>query len=314
MVDEGNQTTARLRQPVISRAITPNQPIDEQDLEFALARLVGDDPTLRIRADPATRQVVLSGTDEAHLEASVARLVRASGVPFTAGTPTAAYRQTIAKPAQIETRYIRQTGGRGKYALITMRFEPLTQERCAEWARRRTEEGQEPDPDNRYFLDACGGVLPDICLANAEVGFRLACSRGVRHGFPCVDLLATVVGGNYHLVDGDYWTAFRLAAFECTRDAQLEAGVTLLEPIMRVTAEAAEPHLDELAWDLERRRGVVLDFGLDRGRCWIAALVPMASLLGYQGPASLHVELSHFAPVPDELADLSGATPGNACQ
>src|SRR5205085_11558836 len=120
-------------EPVIAQAIVPDKTTDETKLADSLAKLVRDDPTLKFRTDPETKQLILSGMGELHLEVSVEKLMRNPGVRVTVGKPMVAYRQTLSRPVEVETRYIKQTGGRGKFAVIDMKFEPLTKDQIEEW-------------------------------------------------------------------------------------------------------------------------------------------------------------------------------------
>jgi elongation factor G len=306
----------RFPEPVISQAIVPDRTTDETKLADALGRLVRDDPTLKCRTDPETNQLILSGMGELHLEVSVEKLQRTPGVKVTAGRPQVAYRQTIAKPVEIETRFIKQSGGRGKFAVIYMRFEPLTKDQVAEWTTYMEEQGEKPDPNNIYFSDKIvGGVVPGEYIPSVEAGFRSACVKGAKYGFQCVDLHATLLDGKYHEVDSSQ-DAFKLAAIECTRDAQVKAGLVLLEPIMNVVVLAPGQYLGDLTRDISRRRGEILNSSLDKGRCQLHAYVPLAELFGYtselrnftSGTASFSMEPSHYAPVKEELADLRVAS------
>jgi elongation factor G len=306
----------RFPEPVISQAIIPDKTTDETKLADALGKLVRDDPTLKAKTDPETKQLILSGMGELHLEVSLEKLMRNPGVKVTAGKPMVAYRQTLSKPVEIETRYIKQTGGRGKFAVIYVRFEPLTKDQCEEWATYQEEQGEKPDPNNLYFTDKIvGGVVPSEYIPSVEAGFREACVKGAKYGFQCVDMQATLLDGKYHDVDSSQ-DAFKLAAMECTRDAMVKAGITLLEPIMNVVVIAPEAYQGALAGDINRRRGEILNFTSDKGRCQIHAYVPLASLFGYtsdlrnvtSGTASFSMEPSHYAPVKEELADLRQAS------
>ena len=164
---------------------------------------------------------------ELHLEVSVEKLMRTPGVKVTVGRPQVAYRQTLSKAVEIETRYIKQSGGRGKFAVIYMRYEPLTKEQVDEWTTYQEEQGDKPDPNNLYFMDKIvGGVVPGEYIPSVEAGFRDACVKGAKYGFQCVDMQATLLDGKYHDVDSSQ-DAFKLAAMECTRDAQIKAGITL---------------------------------------------------------------------------------------
>src|SRR4029077_11495783 len=132
----------RFPEPVISQAILPDKTTDESKLADALGKLVRDDPTLKARTDPETKQLIISGMGELHLEVSLEKLMRNPGVKVTAGKPMVAYRQTISKPVEIETRFIKQTGGRGKFAVVYCRFEPLSKEQVEEWTAYQEEQGE----------------------------------------------------------------------------------------------------------------------------------------------------------------------------
>src|SRR5262249_28395314 len=154
---------------------------DESKLADALSKLVRDDPTLRSKTDPETKQLILSGMGELHLEVSVEKLMRTPGVKVSVGKPMVAYRQTLAKPVEIETRFIKQTGGRGKLAVIYCRFEPLSKEQVEEWSAWCEENGEKPDPNNLYFMDKIvGGVVPREYIPSVEYGFRQATVKGAK--------------------------------------------------------------------------------------------------------------------------------------
>jgi elongation factor G len=306
----------RFPEPVIAQSITPAKNVDETKLAEALGKMVRDDPTLRARTDPETSQLILSGMGELHLEVAVHKLQRDHGVQVTPGKPMVSYRQTLARPLEIETRYIKQSGGRGKYAVISMRFEPLTKEQCAEWTAYQEEQGEKPDPGNIYFInEIVGGVVPTEYIPSVEAGYRQACAKGAKYKFPFVDIQATLFDGKSHEVDSSADT-FKLAAVECFRDAQLKAGIVLLEPIMNVMVHAPGNYLGDLTRDVSRRRGEILNTALDKGRCLLHAYVPLAELFGYtselrnftSGTASFTMEPSHYAPVKEELADLRAAS------
>jgi len=256
--------------------------------------------------------LILSGMGELHLEVSLDKLQRNPGVKVTAGRPQVAYRQTLSKAVEVETRFIKQTGGRGKFAVIYMRYEPLKKDQIEEWATYQEEQGEKPDPNNLYFMDKIvGGVVPGEYIPSVEAGFRDACAKGAKYGFQCVDIQATLHFGKYHDVDSSQ-DAFKLAAMECTRDAMMKAGITLLEPIMNVVVHAPAQYQGDLTRDVSRRRGEILNMTSDKGRCMLHAYVPLAELFGYtselrnftSGTASFTMEPSHYAPVKEELADL----------
>jgi elongation factor G len=306
----------RFPEPVIAQSLIPAKNVEETKLAEALGKMVRDDPTLRMRTDPETNELILSGMGELHLEVAVHKLNRDHGVQVTTGKPMVAYRQTLSKPVEIETRYIKQSGGRGKYAVIKMKFEPLTKEQCAEWAAQLEDEGEKRDPNSIYFIDEIyGGAVPTEYIPSVQQGYRLASAKGAKYGFQCVDIQATLLDGKAHDVDSSADT-FKLAAIECFRDAQIKAGLTLLEPIMNVVVYAPGQYLGDLTRDVSRRRGEILNTSLDKGRCTLHAYVPLAALFGYtselrnftSGTASFSMEPSHYASVKEELADLRAAS------
>jgi elongation factor G len=306
----------RFPDPVISQAIIPDKTTDETKLADALGKMVRDDPTLKCRTDPETNELILSGMGELHLEVSVEKLMRNPGVRVSVGKPMVAYRQTLARPVELETRYIKQSGGRGKFAVIYMEYKPLTKEERAEWAAEREEEGEKPDPNNLYFVDRIvGGVVPKEFIPSVEKGFRQGCQKGAKYRFPCVDIQVMLTDGKYHDVDSSQ-DAFTSAAVENFRDAQMKAGIVLLEPIMNVVVHAPDKYLGDLTRDVSRRRGEILNSTMDKGRCMLHAYVPLGELFGYtselrnftSGTAAFTMEPSHYAPVKEELADLREAS------
>jgi elongation factor G len=304
----------RFPEPVISQALIPDKSVDETKLAEALGKMVRDDPTLRARTDAETNQLILSGMGELHLEVAVHKLQRDHGVPCAVGKPMVAYRQTLAKPIEFETRYIKQSGGRGKYAVIKMKYEPLSKEMIEEIHLHLEEEGEgeKPDPNNIYFVDDIfGGAVPKEYIPSVEQGFRLGCQKGAKYKFPCVDIRATLIDGKAHDVDSSADT-FKLAAIESFRDAQAAAGLVILEPIMNVVVYCPANYQGALAGDINRRRGNILNLSSDKGRCMLHAYIPLAELFGYtselrnvtSGTASFSMEPSHYAPVKEELADI----------
>jgi elongation factor G len=306
----------RFPEPVISQSITPAKNVDETKLADALGRLVRDDPTLRTKVDPETSQLIISGMGELHLEVALHKLMRDFKVQVTPGKPMVSYRQTLAKPVELEYRYIKQTGGRGKYAVISMRFKTLTKDELEEWAGTMEEDGEKADPNGLYFVnDIYAGSVPKEYIPSVEYGWRTACKKGAKYNFPFVDIEATLFDGKSHDVDSSQ-QAFETCAWECFKEAQLRAGIVLLEPIMNVVIHAPGNYLGDLTRDVSRRRGEILDTSLDKGRCVLHAYVPLAELFGYtselrnftSGTASFSMEPSHYAPVKEELADLRAAS------
>jgi elongation factor G len=302
----------RFPEPVIAQAIIPDKNVDETKLAEALGKMVRDDPTLRTKTDAETNQLIISGMGELHLEVSIHKLQRDHGVQVTVGKPMVAYRQTLAKELELETRYIKQSGGRGKYAVIKVRYEPLSKEQIADIQADLEAEGEKPDPNNLYFVDEIfGGAVPKEYIPAVEQGFRLGSAKGAKYGFPIVDVRATLIDGKSHDVDSSADT-FKLAALESLRDVQAAAGLVLLEPIMNVVVLAPSQYQGSLAGDINRRRGNILNLSSDKGRCMLHAYIPLAELFGYtselrnstSGTASFSMEPSHYAPVKEELADI----------
>jgi elongation factor G len=302
----------RFPDPVIAQAIIPDKSTDEAKLADALAKIVRDDPTLKFKTDPETKQLILAGMGELHLEVSVTKLQRTPGVKVAVGRPMVAYRQTLTKTVEFEYKFAKQTGGRGKYAVIYCRYEPLSKEGVEEKVAELEEEGEKPQPNNVFFTDkVVGGTVPREFIPSVEQGFRNSCVKGAKYGFPLVDINCTLMEGKYHDVDSSQ-DSFRMCSEEATREAQVKSGITLLEPIMKVMVDAPEEFQGTLAGDINRRRGEIQTFSSDKGRCKIHAYVPLAMLFGYtsdlrnatSGKASFTMEPSHYASVREELADI----------
>jgi len=302
--------------PVISMAVIPDKTTDSDKLGMAIQRLTRDDPTIKFHTDEETKDLILSGMGELHLEVSVGKLMRNPGVKVTTGKPRVAYRQTLGRPLELQTRYIKQTGGRGKFAVIHMRYKPLDQEGIDSWQKKMADEGEKPDVNNVYFTDEIfGGVVPKEYIPSVEAGFRNMAKKGSKYPFPFVDLVATLFDGKIHDVDSSQ-DAFRAAAEENFRDAQTTAGIRLLEPIMTVVVVTPESYQGSITGDVNRRRGVIEELSSDKGRGIIRAKIPLANLFGYTsdlrgataGTASFSMEFSHYAEVREELADIPKPT------
>ena len=297
---------------VPSQALEPAKNVDEAKLADALGKMVRDDPTLRCKTDQETGQLILSGMGELHLEVAVHKLQRDHRVQVTVGKPMVSYRQTLSRSIELEYRYIKQTGGRGQYAVIDLKLEPLTKEEREAFEAELAEEGDKPDRNGLYFVDdIVGGAVPGEYIPAVEKGFRAAAQRGGKFPFQCIDIRCRLVDGKAHDVDSSQM-AFQRATEEAFTEATKRAGMTLLEPIMEVQVQAPGQYIGDLTRDVSRRRGEILDSVLEKGRTALHAYIPLACLFGYtselrnftSGTASFTMEPSHYAPVKEELADL----------
>jgi elongation factor G len=303
--------------PVISAAINVARTVDTGKLGEALGRMIRDDPTVKFHTDEETKDMILSGMGELHLEITLEKIRRSLNLPQGApalalGKPRVAYRQTLAKQIEFQTRYIKQTGGRGKFAVIHMRYTPLDEEGIERWTAKMLEDKEKPDPNNVYFDDEIsGGVVPKEYIPPVEEGIRNMAKKGSKYPFPFVDLECILFDGKYHDVDSSQ-DAFRLAAEENFRDVQQVAGIRLLEPIMTVVVVGPEQYQGSITGDINRRRGMIEEISSDKGRGMIRAKVPLANMFGYDsdlksatgGTASFSMEFSHYAEVPEALADI----------
>ncbi len=281
-------------EPVISVAIEPKTKADEEKLTEGLARLAAEDPTFRRYTDPETGQTIISGMGELHLEIIVDRLKREFRVEANIGRPQVAYRETITAPAKAEGRYVRQTGGRGKYGHVWIALEPL-------------------EPGSGFvFEDAVvGGVVPKEYIPAVESGMREAMDTGVLGGYPVIDLKASLYDGSYHDVDSDEMS-FKFAGSIAFKEAMRRAKPTLLEPIMKVEVICPEVNIGDILGDLSARRAHIDGVEPQPGGVQaIRAKVPLAEMFGYatvvrslsQGRAEYTMEPSHYQEVPRSLAD-----------
>ena len=281
-------------EPVISVAIEPKTKPDEEKLMEGLVRLAAEDPTFRQYTDAETGQTIISGMGELHLEIIVDRLKREFRVEANIGRPKVAYRETITVPARAEGRYIRQTGGHGKYGHVRIEIEP-----------RAAGAGF-------TFVDAIvGGVVPKEYIPAVESGIREALDNGVLGGFPVIDIKATLYDGSYHEVDSDEMS-FKFAGSIAFKEAMRHAKPILLEPIMKVEVICPEPNMGDLIGDLNSRRGQIEGLEAQPGGLQaIRARVPLAELFGYattlrslsQGRATYTMEPLNYQEVPKQIAD-----------
>ncbi len=279
-------------EPVISVAIEPKTKADQDKLAEALRRLADEDPTFRVRVDEQTGQTIISGMGELHLEVLVDRMIREFRVHANVGRPQVAYRETITRPVEAEGRFVRQSGGRGQYGHVKVRFEPL-------------------DAGSGFEFEnaTVGGVIPREYIRPVEQGIRDALEGGVIAGYPIVDVKATLLDGSYHEVDSSE-LAFRIAGSLAVREGIPKARPILLEPVMKVEVLTPEEFLGDVIGDINSRRGQIE--GLEphsHGMQSIRAQVPLAEMFGYatrlrsvtQGRGTFSMEFDHYAPVPESV-------------
>jgi elongation factor G len=280
-------------EPVLSVSVRPKSKGDEDKVGSALDRLREEDPTIGVSVDHDTRETLLSGMGDLHLEVIVGRLRRKFGVEVETSTPRVAYKETITRRAEVQGKYKRQTGGRGQYGDVWVRVEPM--ERGAGFE----------------FVNAVvGGVVPRNYIPAAEKGIVEAMQRGVLAGYPLVDLRATLYDGSYHPVDSSDM-AFKIAGSMALQKAVAEAEPRLLEPIMNVEVVVPDPHMGDVIGHLNGKRGRIQ--GMEPGPPGtqiIRAQVPLAEMFAYatelrsmtQGRASYTMKFSHYEEVPGHIA------------
>ncbi|MGZ8431353.1 MAG: elongation factor G [Candidatus Deferrimicrobiaceae bacterium] len=286
-------------EPVISFAIRPKTRSDEDKLGSSLARMIEEDPTLQFMKDPQTREFILSGMGEIHLEVAVEKLRRQFGVEVELRTPKIPYKETIKGAAEAQGKYKKQTGGRGQYGDCWLRVEPLP-----------------PGTDFEFVNAIVGGVIPRQYIPAVEKGVVERMSKGVVAGYPVVDARVTVFDGSFHTVDSSEM-AFKIAGSLGFRKAALEARPVLLEPIMELEIVVPEDSVGDIIGDLNSRRGRVL--GVEaRGRGQIVkSLVPLAEVLRYSsdlrsitsGRGQFTMRMASYEEVPAAIAEkvIAGA-------
>ncbi|MDP2342599.1 MAG: elongation factor G [Deltaproteobacteria bacterium] len=285
---------------VVTLAIEPRTKVDQEKMGSGLARLAAEDPSLRLKTDEETGQTTIAGMGELHLEIIVDRLKREFGVETNVGKPQVAYRETITKRQEEDNTYKKQTGGKGQYAKITIVVEP-----------------NESGKGFEFINDTVGGSVPKEFVPGVEKGVTGALLRGIRAGYPVVDVKVSLTDGDYHEVDSDART-FEICASQAFQEAARKAGPIILEPVMKVEVVTPEDWMGDVIGDLNSRRGQVQGMEDRAGMKVITANVPLAEMFGYanairsrtQGRASYTMEFSHYDPVPNAIADAIIAKAG----
>ena len=295
LCDEKNQVILEkmvFPEPVIELAIEPKSKADQEKMGIALQKLAKEDPSFRAKTDHETGQTIIAGMGELHLDVLVDRMRREFGVEANVGKPQVAYRETLKSAAECEGKYIKQSGGRGQYGHVWVKFEP--------------------NPGKGYeFVDAIvGGVVPREYIPVTDKGLQEAMAGGILAGYPMVDVKATLFDGSYHDVDSSEM-AFKIAASMALKEAKNKCKPVLLEPIMKVEVVVPEEYMGNVMGDLTSRRGKPLGNESRGNALSINAMVPLAEMFGYatslrsnsQGRGNFTMTLDHYEEVPKNIAE-----------
>ncbi|MFA3782828.1 elongation factor G [Melioribacteraceae bacterium 4301-Me] len=280
-------------EPVIQIAIEPKTKADQDKLSDALTKLSDEDPTFKVKVDEETGQTLISGMGELHLEILVDRMKREFKVEANVGKPQVAYRETITKTVRAEGKFIKQSGGRGKYGHVWIELSP-----------------NEPGKGFEFENAIVGGAVPKEYINPVINGIQEAMRNGVLAGYPVVDIKAKLFDGSYHEVDSDE-ISFKVAASIAFKNGALKAGPIILEPIMNVEVTTPEEYLGDVMGDLNSRRGKIEGFSARKDAQVIKAIVPLAEMFGYattlrsmtQGRAIYTMQFSHYSEVPKSVAE-----------
>ncbi|TVQ87643.1 MAG: elongation factor G [Chromatiaceae bacterium] len=280
-------------EPVISVAVEPKTKSDQEKMGVALSKLAQEDPSFRVRTDEESGQTIISGMGELHLEIIVDRMKREFGVVANVGAPQVSYRETIRKPVEQETKFARQSGGRGQYGHVYLRIEP-----------------QEPGAGYEFVNAVVGGAIPKEYIPAVDKGVQEAMGNGVLAGFPMVDVKVTLYDGSYHEVDSSEM-AFKIAGSMALKEGTGKAKPVLLEPIMKVEVVTPEENMGDVMGDLNSRRGMIQGMEDAPSGKIIRAEVPLSQMFGYatdlrsatQGRATYSMEFAKYNEVPASIAE-----------
>ena len=281
-------------EPVISVAVEPRSKVDQEKMGVALGKLAQEDPSFRVKTDEETGQTIISGMGELHLDIIVDRMRREFSVEANIGKPQVAYRERIRNTSEIEGKFVRQSGGRGQYGHVWIKFEPAEDE---------TAEGLV------FVNEIVGGVVPKEYIPAVQKGIEEQMQNGVLAGYPLLGLKATVYDGSYHDVDSNEM-AFKIAASMATKQLAQVGGAVLLEPLMKVEVVTPEENMGDVVGDLNRRRGLILGMDENPSGKVVNAEVPLAEMFGYatdlrsatQGRATYTMEFAKYAEAPNNVA------------
>ena len=279
-------------EPVIKLAIEPKTKADQEKMGVGLQKLAEEDPTFRVESDQESGQTTISGMGELHLEILVDRLKREYKVEANVGAPQVAYRETITKPADVEGKFVRQSGGRGQFGHVKIKVEPL-----------------EPGAGFIFENSVVGGTVPREFIGPAQKGIEEAMQSGPMLGFPVVDMKVSLYDGSYHEVDSSEM-AFKIAGSMALKEAVQKGGPAILEPVMRVEVTVPDDFMGDIIGDLNSRRGQIQGMEARGNAQIVRAFVPLSEMFGYatdmrsmtQGRASYSMFFDHYSQVPNNLA------------
>ena len=280
-------------EPVIRVAIEPKTKAGQEKMGIALMKLAEEDPTFKTYTDEESGQTIIAGMGELHLEIIVDRLLREFKVEANVGKPQVSYKETITREATVDTRYVRQTGGKGQFAHCKITVEPNESGKGYEFINKIT-----------------GGAIPKEYIPCVDQGIQGAMQSGVLAGYQVVDVKVTLIDGSYHEVDSSEM-AFKICGSMAFKEACEKAGPTLLEPIMKVVVTAPDDYMGDVMGDINARRGQIVGSDIRNGAAVIEANVPLASMFGYatdlrsktQGRATYSMEPSHYVELPKSLQE-----------
>jgi len=303
LCDENHPITLEnmfIPEPVIAIAVEPKTQADVDKMGMAIAKLVEEDPTLRVNTDEDTGQTILRGMGELHLEIIIDRMRREFKVEVNQGAPQVAYKEAFTSTVEHRETLKKQTGGRGKFADIVFNLGPVD----AEWRK------ENPDKQYQFVNDLFGGSIPREFVPAIQKGFEQAMTTGVLANYPVDNMKIRVFDGSFHAVDSDSMS-FELCAKQGFREAARKAKPVLLEPIMKVEVITPDQYMGDVTGDLNRRRGMMEGMDTRAGAQVIKAKVPLSEMFGYvtqlrslsSGRASSTMEFSHYAPAPTNIAE-----------
>ena len=296
LCDEKNQIvleSMEFPEPVIRVAIEPKTKAGQEKMAIALQKLAEEDPTFKTYTDEESGQTIIAGMGELHLEIIVDRLLREFKVEANVGKPQVSYKETVTRSATVDTRYARQTGGKGQFAHCKIIVEP-----------NETGKGYE------FINKITGGAIPKEYIPCVDQGIQGAMQAGVLAGYQVVDVKVTLIDGSYHEVDSSEM-AFKICGSMAFKEACEKAGPTLLEPIMKVVVTAPDEYMGDVMGDINARRGQIAGTDIRNGAAIIEANVPLSTMFGYatdlrsktQGRANYSMEPSHYVELPKSLQE-----------